>query len=134
MIRRPPRSTRTDTLFPYTTLFRSSVLRAATSPWLRHREDQAGLRCLRLHANVAAMLKRFLPLAALVTFTLPSLATAQGVTSSADPRATEAGREILHQGGTAADAAVAMVAVLTLVEPRSEARRVGKGFVGSGET
>src|SRR3546814_11658199 len=26
MIRRPPRSTRTDTLFPYTTLFRSAVL------------------------------------------------------------------------------------------------------------
>src|SRR3546814_2181072 len=26
MIRRPPRSTRTDTLFPYTTLFRSDVL------------------------------------------------------------------------------------------------------------
>src|SRR3546814_5683323 len=25
MIRRPPRSTRTDTLFPYTTLFRSQV-------------------------------------------------------------------------------------------------------------
>src|SRR3546814_14713113 len=31
MIRRPPRSTRTDTLFPYTTLFRSrvSMFRAA---------------------------------------------------------------------------------------------------------
>src|SRR3546814_8528685 len=30
MIRRPPRSTRTDTLFPYTTLFRSPVvIRAA---------------------------------------------------------------------------------------------------------
>src|SRR3546814_3167420 len=28
MIRRPPRSTRTDTLFPYTTLFRSVHLRA----------------------------------------------------------------------------------------------------------
>src|SRR3546814_1111284 len=27
MIRRPPRSTRTDTLFPYTTLFRSPPLR-----------------------------------------------------------------------------------------------------------
>src|SRR3546814_7969882 len=27
MIRRPPRSTRTDTLFPYTTLFRSRVAR-----------------------------------------------------------------------------------------------------------
>src|SRR3546814_20456026 len=26
-IRRPPRSTRTDTLFPYTTLFRSDILR-----------------------------------------------------------------------------------------------------------
>src|SRR3546814_8713500 len=29
MIRRPPRSTRTDTLFPYTTLFRSVVVVAA---------------------------------------------------------------------------------------------------------
>src|SRR3546814_7667699 len=28
MIRRPPRSTRTDTLFPYTTLFRSDVREA----------------------------------------------------------------------------------------------------------
>src|SRR3546814_10835727 len=28
MIRRPPRSTRTDTLFPYTTLFRSQALLA----------------------------------------------------------------------------------------------------------
>src|SRR3546814_16661008 len=28
MIRRPPRSTRTDTLFPYTTLFRSASLSA----------------------------------------------------------------------------------------------------------
>src|SRR3546814_6826191 len=31
MIRRPPRSTRTDTLFPYTTLFRSTF-RAPTAP------------------------------------------------------------------------------------------------------
>src|SRR3546814_13123810 len=29
MIRRPPRSTRTDTLFPYTTLFRSAVTQSA---------------------------------------------------------------------------------------------------------
>src|SRR3546814_1758105 len=28
MIRRPPRSTRTDTLFPYTTLFRSTLKRS----------------------------------------------------------------------------------------------------------
>src|SRR3546814_15390491 len=30
MIRRPPRSTRTDTLFPYTTLFRSEIADGAT--------------------------------------------------------------------------------------------------------
>src|SRR3546814_18922042 len=32
MIRRPPRSTRTDTLFPYTTLFRSYALAARGRP------------------------------------------------------------------------------------------------------
>src|SRR3546814_18322942 len=32
MIRRPPRSTRTDTLFPYTTLFRSPARTAAPAP------------------------------------------------------------------------------------------------------
>src|SRR3546814_20329160 len=31
MIRRPPRSTRTDTLFPYTTLFRSDTAYASVS-------------------------------------------------------------------------------------------------------
>src|SRR3546814_6926315 len=38
MIRRPPRSTRTDTLFPYTTLFRSptrqTTRRRTPAPWL----------------------------------------------------------------------------------------------------
>src|SRR3546814_15854570 len=32
MIRRPPRSTRTDTLFPYTTLFRSTCLNVGCIP------------------------------------------------------------------------------------------------------
>src|SRR3546814_18666631 len=32
MVRRPPRSTRTDTLFPYTTLFRSRVDAARKQP------------------------------------------------------------------------------------------------------
>src|SRR3546814_20738049 len=32
MIRLPPRSTRTDTLFPYTTLFRSPTRRSARRP------------------------------------------------------------------------------------------------------
>src|SRR3546814_17481780 len=39
MIRRPPRSTRTDTLFPYTTLFRShSTTRDAISVYLQQRD------------------------------------------------------------------------------------------------
>src|SRR3546814_1281364 len=46
MIRRPPRSTRTDTLFPYTTLFRSpSVLDAiaATLPDIHRYPDPSGM-------------------------------------------------------------------------------------------
>src|SRR3546814_11314930 len=39
MIRRPPRSTRTDTLFPYTTLFRASR-RADRRRYRRHRRLQ----------------------------------------------------------------------------------------------
>src|SRR3546814_20307667 len=46
MIRRPPRSTRTDTLFPYTTLFRSpdeeEQDRGAYGRWQAHRARQAG--------------------------------------------------------------------------------------------
>src|SRR3546814_11364398 len=33
MLPRPPRSTRTDTLFPYTTLFRCSRIRAEANSW-----------------------------------------------------------------------------------------------------
>src|SRR3546814_10775263 len=39
MIRRPPRSTRTDTLFPYTTLFRSEGRRRACPPFARCRRE-----------------------------------------------------------------------------------------------
>src|SRR3546814_1814682 len=38
MIRLPPRSTRTDTLFPYTTLFRSPELGGPQFQWLWHAE------------------------------------------------------------------------------------------------
>src|SRR3546814_18827683 len=50
MIRRPPRSTRTDTLFPYTTLFRSLV----TTPRRRIRATRFHLlapRSLKTHAG-----------------------------------------------------------------------------------
>src|SRR3546814_1823963 len=68
MIRRPPRSTRTDTLFPYTTLFRSDKAEAkldwsqpatvlankvrAFNPWPMAEGQVAGER-LRIHAAVA---------------------------------------------------------------------------------
>src|SRR3546814_9501801 len=45
MIRRPPRSTRTDTLFPYTTLFRSPGYRA---------DDAASARRARRNGRGAA--------------------------------------------------------------------------------
>src|SRR3546814_11099908 len=49
MIRRPPRSTRTDTLFPYTTLFRSTTLGlGAVSALLPH----LGARMLHLRSNM----------------------------------------------------------------------------------
>src|SRR3546814_8661212 len=64
MIRRPPRSTRTDTLFPYTTLFRSPDGRTGNRPdhprhsgqarlaarsASRHRDHQCPDRCRLCH-------------------------------------------------------------------------------------
>src|SRR3546814_14373804 len=46
MIRRPPRSTRTDTLFPYTTLFRS---KSAGAHRLARRAGRAGLYLRSAH-------------------------------------------------------------------------------------
>src|SRR3546814_2029266 len=50
MIRRPPRSTRTDTLFPYTTLFRSQCVYLELQEWFGHHQamltDDQGLLAL----------------------------------------------------------------------------------------
>src|SRR3546814_20771849 len=55
MIRRPPRSTRTDTLFPYTTLFRSVIRVQQTAAWDRlvvHDENlMSRLAVLQRRAN-----------------------------------------------------------------------------------
>ncbi|MBB5707536.1 gamma-glutamyltransferase [Sphingopyxis panaciterrulae] len=75
------------------------------------------------------MIKRLFAVFSLLVIALPSLAAAQGVTSSADPRATEAGREILMKGGSAADAEMAMMLALTLVEPQSSGVGGGGFFV-----
>src|SRR3546814_15013342 len=50
MIRRPPRSTRTDTLFPYTTLFRSlHYQRAFKTPYEQALLRRASQRAVRGH-------------------------------------------------------------------------------------
>src|SRR3546814_1386208 len=51
MMRRPPRSTRTDTLFPYPTLFRSVGVGVGWWPALR--EGSALARAQHVHAEVA---------------------------------------------------------------------------------
>src|SRR3546814_14739721 len=44
MIRRPPRSTRTDTLFPYTTLFRSMAMATAKTSRPQPKSADIGAR------------------------------------------------------------------------------------------
>src|SRR3546814_990436 len=59
MTRRPPRSTRTDTLFPYTTLFRSPMPRRSTRR--RSTPEEAGMTKGRAGAIAAGMLAALSP-------------------------------------------------------------------------
>src|SRR3546814_18345243 len=67
MIRRPPRSTRTDTLFPYTTLFRSDRMGAPRgggrpqTAGRRARTDRAGLHPCAHRGGRSALPSEFGP-------------------------------------------------------------------------
>src|SRR3546814_8154775 len=83
MIRRPPRSTRTDTLFPYTTLFRS--VSAAT------RQSQLQATLTRAAQASATLAQRYY---AAGNLPLRDLALEQAATSEAALDADSAGLEL----------------------------------------
>lgn len=57
----------------------------------------------------------------------------KGAVSAADPRATAAGEAILAQGGSATDAAIAVMLALTVVEPQSSGIGGGGFMLRAGE-
>ncbi|MFV3128189.1 gamma-glutamyltransferase [Niveispirillum sp. KHB5.9] len=80
------------------------------------------LRCLALSLCLATALTTLPATGAWAqkeSAVITALPVGKAMVSSADPRATEAGREILRQGGSAADAAAALMLALTVVEPES---------------
>src|SRR3546814_2266417 len=65
------------------------------------------------------MMVRLLLVLSLLALPFQAALAQGGMVSAADPRAAEAGREMLREGGSAVDAALAMMLALTVVEPQS---------------
>src|SRR3546814_14746130 len=94
MRRRPPRSTRTDTLFPYTTLFRSD-------------------RIEQIQSNLAPLIDFYAQLQHLVDETVQMLAT--GPVAAARTAAVEAPRSLLELAATSAPSAIIQMLFMILV-------------------
>src|SRR3546814_14469837 len=113
MIRRPPRSTRTDTLFPYTTLFRSTVGFSATTTISR---EAFGIDAWPTVIGDAVALR----------IEAEAQRVRGGDVDGADSDAPVPGEQVPEDavpGGTASDDAPSA--------ERSEERRVGKECVGT---
>src|SRR3546814_6888823 len=67
MIRRPPRSTRTDTLFPYTTLFRSAFEPSYQEAWFSSRLASSSARRASTEYVCASVSERLRPAALVET-------------------------------------------------------------------
>lgn len=88
------------------------------------------------------MLSRVLILAAPLLFATgaaarevrPAAVHTRGMVSAADPRAAEAGAEMLRAGGSATDAAIATMLALNVVEPQSSGIGGGGFYVSSDPT
>src|SRR3546814_12184401 len=111
MIRRPPRSTRTDTLFPYTTLFRS---RATARPYLL------------LLAGSGGSAASFGTLGAVLRTALTTLVDASAVERTANGVVTDTG-QIFHAAATNHDDGV-------LLQLLAFATDVGDNFKTVGQT
>src|SRR3546814_11422191 len=118
MIRRPPRSTRTDTLFPYTTLFRSHA------PRLRRAETDAfAERVNRVHQPFRVQLQQPFDAGGDVVVGAPGIFGRQRV--RAQVRGSHGDTERL------ADPSRHAQQLAFAVEVRSEERRVGKECVST---
>src|SRR3546814_15866977 len=138
MIRRPPRSTRTDTLFPYTTLFRSAenaraLLRARGEVDVRDLLAQVRVPTLVLHGSrdqIAPLSQGRALAAGIPGATFVQLETENHVLLEDEP-AWGAFREAVLEFTGLARAAGATRALPLDGTPkrhgRSEERRVGKG-------
>src|SRR3546814_16450726 len=158
MIRRPPRATRTDTLFPYTTLFRSSMQEdpryddvvADVHRFLAERifaAEMAGIEKKRLVVDpgfgfgknrdhnlaLLAQLPRFTELGVPLLAGLSRKKTIGGITGRDVPADRLHGSVAAHL--IAAQRGAMLPRVPDVVAPvRPEERRVGGGWVRSGRT
>src|SRR3546814_10652460 len=97
MIRRPPRATRTDTLFPYTTLFRSTSANSlpARVVWCVSDAAKAKLAALAMPANGDKILKA--PVTAIVAMDHQFFDHLPDLFPHADARSWFVGNEALAQ-------------------------------------
>src|SRR3546814_19036330 len=127
MIRRPPRSTRTDTLFPYTTLFRSAL--DATTTTLRRKLRERESACVR------ALLKRYnFSVRDFPAHALPLEGERWGMDLFHPQALKDVGIHVgkgMAAGAMAGATLDAFTAGLSLGTARSEERRVGKECVST---
>src|SRR3546814_11924278 len=115
MIRRPPRSTRTDTLFPYTTLFRSAEL---------ERESEGAITVIGIVRNERRLIGRLL----YESVRAGDVLMVQSDSETLQKRVKGQKLELAERAGESAPEERAAPAERMV---RSEERRVGKACVGT---